>query len=705
MDINQKGLGNDLKSAALEYAYNRIAVFPLKPLDKTPIYKGGFHNATADPQSVAWLWDDNPQANIGMPTGTASGRFVLDIDNKNGSNGFDTLASWEKQGWILPKTLTALTPNAGKHHYFNYPGITITSRAGIAPGIDIRGDGGYVVVPPSRLDHGEPYRYEDPSVPIADAPQWLLSLLTVKSPPIITDFQTDTDVIANGRRNDTLIRKAGALRRIGADEEQIFRWLWDTNLSRCNPPLDEKEVRGIATSAGRWQPAALEFPYTDSGNAELFAHLNNGQLLYDHRLERWLVWQQHWWAEDNTGEVTRRAKQAARERQRQAATLPDDQKRKAAYKFGIKSENRSRIEATINLAKSELEISDSGENWDTNSYLLGVANGVVDLKTGQLRNGQPSDRISLHANVAFDSHAVCPRWEQFMQEIFQGQGELISYVQRAIGYSLTGATTEHVMFIAYGTGANGKSVMLRVLTDLWGGYGKVTPVSTLDTGYNKSAISNDVAALANRRLIWASETEQTSMLNEAKVKQLVHGDEVTARHLYQEFFTFTPIGKIWLTVNDLPTVRDSSHGMWRSIHVIPFRAQFDGEKADPQLTETLKAEMPGILNWAVKGCLEWQQKGLKPPTLVSDAASDYRQENDALADFIASYCEQGEDKSEVATALYKNYTQWAGNSGIKERDLLGSKTFYRLLKAKFPKKRINKGTTYFGLQLIARDME
>src|ERR1039458_327407 len=115
-----------------------------------------------------------------------------------------------------------------------------------------------------------------------------------------------------------------------------------------------------------------------------------------------------------------------------------------------------------------------------------------------------------------------------------------------------------MMFIAYGTGANGKSVMLRVLADLWGGYAKVTPVSTLDTGY-KSAISNDVAALANRRLIWASETEQTSMLNEAKVKQLVHGDEITARHLYQEFFTFTPIGKIWLTVNDLPTVRDSSH--------------------------------------------------------------------------------------------------------------------------------------------------
>ena len=701
---NQKGSCNELKAAALEYAHNRIPVFPLRPLDKTPIHKGGFKNATAEPQSVAWLWGANPTANIGMPTGKTSGRFALDIDNKNGSNGFNTLADWEKQGLVLPVTLTAVTPNAGKHHYFNYPGTTITSRAGIAPGIDVRGDGGYVVVPPSRLDHGEPYRYEDPNTPIADAPEWLLKLVTAKPPAIINPFQADTDVIPSGRRNDTLVRMAGLLRRYGVEEEGIFDGLWDMNLRRCNPPLGEEEVRQIATSAGRWHPAALEFPATDSGNAEFFAYLNTGQLLYDHRLQRWLVWQRHWWAEDNNGEVTRRAKQAARERQQQAANLADERKRKAACQFAIKSENRSRIEASINLAKSELEISDSGENWDAKSYLLGVENGVVDLKTGQLRDGHPSDRISLHANVAFDPQSECPRWERFMEEIFQGNRELIQYVQRAIGYSLTGDTTEHMMFIAYGTGANGKSVMLRVLADLWGGYAKVTPVSTLDTGY-KSAISNDVAALANRRLIWASETEQTSMLNEAKVKQLVHGDEITARHLYQEFFTFTPIGKIWLTVNDLPTVRDSSHGMWRSIHVIPFRAQFDGDKADPQLTESLKAELPGILNWAVKGCLEWQQKGLEPPTQVSDATSEYREENDVLADFIATQCELAEDKSETAGPLYKAYGQWAQQRGIKDRDVLGSKTFYRLLKAKFETKRLNKGMTYFGLQLIAPDGE
>src|ERR1039458_9925731 len=242
---NQKGSCNELKAAALEYAHNRIPVFPLRPLDKPPIHKGGFKNATAEPQSVAWLWGANPTANIGMPTGKTSGRFALDIDNKNGSNGFNTLADWEKQGLVLPVTLTAVTPNAGKHHYFNYPGTTITSRAGIAPGIDVRGDGGYVVVPPSRLDHGEPYRYEDPNTPIADAPEWLLKLVTAKPPAIINPFQADTDVIPSGRRNDTLVRMAGLLRRYGVEEEGIFDGLWDMNLRRCNPPLGEEEVRQI----------------------------------------------------------------------------------------------------------------------------------------------------------------------------------------------------------------------------------------------------------------------------------------------------------------------------------------------------------------------------------------------------------------------------------------------------------------------------
>jgi putative DNA primase/helicase len=225
----------------------------------------------------------------------------------------------------------------------------------------------------------------------------------------------------------------------------------------------------------------------------------------------------------------------------------------------------------------------------------------------------------------------------------------------------------------------------------------VTPSSTLDTG-NKSAIPNDVAALANRRLVWASETEQTSTLNEAKVKQLVHGDEITARLMYKEFFTFTPVAKFWFTVNDLPTVRDGSHGMWRSLHVIPFLAQFDGDKADPNLTDTLKAELAGILNWAIKGCMAWQEQGLRPPTQVSDATMEYRQENDVLAEFIASCCEVGEEKSEAAAALYKSYTQWAERSGLKERDVLRNKAFYKQLKTKFKSKRTNKGIVYIGLQ-------
>ncbi|MGA2373387.1 MAG: bifunctional DNA primase/polymerase [Candidatus Korobacteraceae bacterium] len=470
MNTNQKGAGNELRTAALDYANKGIPVFPLKPGDKTPIYKGSFHNATTDPTIISQWWDETPDANIGVPMGEKTDEWTLDVDVKNEVDGYHSLQELEAIHGPLPKTRRAYSPNGGTHFRFKYPGVKVINRTKIAPGIDVRGDGGYVVVPPSRLEDGKTYRWDNLEEAIAEAPLWLLDLVVEKPKsqvkPVL--FELQENVIPNGSRNDTFIRMAGGLRRYGADEEQIFGFLWDTNINRCSSPLDESEVRTIAASAMRWEPAGHEFPLTDAGNAELFAYLNNGQLLYDHNLTRWLVWQKHWWAEDNTGEVTRRAKQAARERQHQAANLTDDDKRKDVYKYAIKSENRSRIEACIELAKCEPSLSDAGDTWDTNPWLLGVENGVVDLKSGQLREGNPSDRISLHANVAYDPTVTCPRWEQFMEEIFLGNRELIAYVQRAVGYSLTGLTTEHVMFLAYGNGANGKSVMLRVLCELLG---------------------------------------------------------------------------------------------------------------------------------------------------------------------------------------------------------------------------------------------
>ena len=705
MNINQKGSNNELKAAALEYASKGTPVFPLVPSGKTPIHKGGFHNATTNPAIISRWWDENPDANIGMPTGPASNCWVLDVDNKS-ANGFHSLIEWEGQGRYLPATRIALTPNRGKHSYFNWSTLQITNSTGVVPGVDVRGEGGYVVLPPSRLVDGRQYEWQDPNSPIADAPQWLLDLVVRRGKPESNSvlIEMPDNVIPNGCRNDTLVRMAGSMRRYGANEEQIFTYLRDTNIKRCALPLDESEVRQIASGAQRWDPASHEFALTDSGNAELLAYLNKGCLLYDHRLSRWLVWQLHWWAEDITGEVNRLAKQAARKRQARASDISDEDKRKATRKFALKSENRSAIEACIQLSKYEDELSDAGDRWDAEPLLLGVGNGVIDLKTGLLRNGSPSDRISLHANVNYDPDATCPRWEQFMEEIFLGNRELISYVKRAVGYSLTGITSEHVMFIAHGAGANGKSVMLRVLVDLLGGYAKVTPSSTLDTG-NKSNISNDVAALVNRRLVWASETEQTSTLNEAKVKQLVHGDETTARKLYQEFFTFTPIAKIWYTVNDLPTVRDSSHGMWRSLHVIPFDAKFDGDKADPGLTDKLKAEFSGILNWAILGCLAWQKEGLRLPSQVNEATTEYRNENDVLGEFLGSYCELGEGLSTPATALYRAYTQWAESCGLREHEILRTKSFYKRLKSMFKSNRTNKGVVYLGLEVVAPMME
>jgi putative DNA primase/helicase len=446
--------------------------------------------------------------------------------------------------------------------------------------------------------------------------------------------------------------------------------------------------------AGRKRP----FPQTDAGNAEFFAHQYKDQVRYDHGRGRWLLWKKDWWVEDRRDAVVQGAKMAARTRYRWLSHGLSKEDAEKEGDWASKSESRAHLEAMLKIAKSEPLLATTGAEWDGDPWLLGVGNGVLNLRTGKLRNGKRSDLITMHTDTVFDARAACPRWLSFLDQIFGGDRELIGYVQRAVGYCLTGDTTEQVIFLCHGSGANGKSTVLDVLRHVFGDYAYSLPFSTFELRA-RSSIPNDVAALPGRRFVTALETNESAPLNEARLKLLTGCDPVSARLLYQEFFTFTPTAKFWLATNHKPEVADDSPGFWRRIRLIPFVQQFVGDRADKNLISKLKAEASGILRWAVNGCLAWQRDGLGPPAVVQAASQAYREENDPIGEFIGECCLVAPDASVSAADLWNSYLYWAPANGYRP---LGRNVFSARLEAKgFRKKRVghDRTWTWFGLCL------
>jgi len=436
------------------------------------------------------------------------------------------------------------------------------------------------------------------------------------------------------------------------------------------------------------------YPCTDSGNAEHFASKYGDIVRFDHRRGRWLLWRTHRWCPDVDEEIRRLSKLSSRDRFKSASACEDLKERERIAKWAIQSESRSKLDALLALAKAETPIADGGENWDRDPLLLGTPNGVVELRTGELRPGRQDDRLTMSTDVPFDRTATCPRWERFVAEVFGEDDELIGFVRRAIGYSLTGTTEEQCLFLCYGTGANGKSTLVGTLTSLLGDYGWNMPFSTIEQ-HQRASIPNDMAALVGRRFVVASETNDGTRLNEARVKALTGCDPITARFLHAEYFTFRPVAKVWLSVNHKPVVLDDSHGFWRRIRLIPFQQTF---AINPSLGTELHAERPGILNWAVRGCLEWQQQGLQPPRIVSEATKEYASDSDPLAEFIDEFCIVWPDRRAGAADLYSHYKAWAHHRELTDRERLTSTMFGRKMSARFRRENSRSGRVYLGIE-------
>ena len=315
-----------------------------------------------------------------------------------------------------------------------------------------------------------------------------------------------------------------------------------------------------ATVFGARPQTAAEDRLTEAGAAERFARLHGDDLRYDFRRARWLTYFGHRWTPDADGAMTRRALEFARTWQREAVDIPDRDKREATFKAAIRLERRDALQSMLALARDLKPIADAGDQWDSDPMLLGVVNGVVDLRTGILRDGCRADRITMQTAYPFDPDAQRPRFERFVLEVSDGDTSLANYHQYIAGMALTGDVSEQILPMWIGRGSNGKSTLLHVLLEVWGDYGEVAAFSTFERAAVRGSIPNDLAALAGKRLVVASETREGARLDEGRLKSITGGDRLKARFLNREWFSFEPTFTLILCISPSPAATGSRRG-------------------------------------------------------------------------------------------------------------------------------------------------
>lgn len=439
---------------------------------------------------------------------------------------------------------------------------------------------------------------------------------------------------------------------------------------------------------------------TDLGNARRLIKQHGEDLRYCASLG-WLVWDCKRWVSDDTGEAERRAKASATSLftdAEAAARAGDGAAADHLASWAVKSCSAHKIRDALRLAQSESEVVVRAADLDRDPNLFNAANGTVELRTGKLRDHDREDLLTKLSPVAFDPVATCPRFERFLGEIFAANEELIGFMRRLAGYALTGATTEQVLAFFHGLGANGKSVLMRVLQHVLGDYAMIADFSTFLVSSNDGGPRNDIARLRGARMVSAIEADAGRRLSESMIKQLTGTDAIAARLLYRESFEFVPTFKIILVANHRPVIKGTDHAMWRRLRLVPFDVTFAEDKRDPHLVERLLEESPGVLAWCVRGCLEWQARGLGVPEAVRAATERYRNEQDVLGAFLADECTVSPHARVTASALFGRYSEWCRSNGeepISQRALA-----FALTERGFQPERTTKSRLWIGLGLI-----
>lgn len=680
---------------------NKFSVIPLngkKPIEKgwqrwcqekRPTNNNGFFNA------------DRSEKNVGVCCGPSSGVLVVDVDDRERFR-----SALKNHGWILPKTFAVETGGGGIHFYFVYPedGRDYGNRSCKHDGFDVRGVGGQVVAPGSiHPESGKCYRIIRKHA-FADAPEWLLHLYESEIP--VDSAREDTEKLSTGKDDQTVIERVQQSGKFG----KLFGGDWDGYPSQSEADLalcgelarltrnDRERIDSIFQQSGlfrdKWNKPhssngrtygeltiekALQelissahpkghFKCTDLGNAERLIHRHGQDIRFCYAMKRWFVWDETRWIMDPGGMIVQRAKDTVRHIYDEVKSCGEESLRKDVAQHAMRSESQHRISAMVRLAESESGIQISPEDFDKDPYLLNTQSGTVNLRTMKLLPHQKEHYITKIIPIELDPSKSlleqdhCPEWRRVLIRIFGGNRGLITFFKRTIGYTLTGDTSEQCLFDLYGLGANGKTTLIEMIRTTLGEYALQTDFSTFVTG-NKSAVRNDIARLRGARFVSAIETEAGEHLHESLVKQITGEDRISARFLYQEFFEFEPRFKVFLAANHKPVIKGTDHAIWRRIKLIPFNVTIPEEEQDHRLREKLKEELPGILSWALQGCLEWRLNGLGSPDEVRRATAAYREEMDPIGGFIADGCEILPGGRSSSQELYERYLGWCNLNG------------------------------------------
>lgn len=443
------------------------------------------------------------------------------------------------------------------------------------------------------------------------------------------------------------------------------------------------------------------YSFDDTGNAQRFVDLFGDKVRYCYTDKRWLWYDGRKWCTDMTGAVKRLADKAvacmSAELKVYEQTDADEgtDMAKAFEKHMKSSRSNKSKNAMLNEVMHHVPILPS--QLDRYKAALNTPGGVIDLKSGALAPHDPKNYFTKITAVEYSENADCPRWTAFLDDIFGGDKDLIRYVQKAVGYSLTGATSEQCAFFLYGTGRNGKSTFLDIIRDIFGDYAaNIQPETIMVRSNQSTAINSDIARLKGARLVTSVEPNEGVRINEGLLKQLTGDDTVTARKLYGDEFEFKPEFKLWMATNHKPVIRGTDTGIWRRIHMIPFTCVIPEEKIDRRLKYKLSAELTGIFRWAVEGCLLWQKEGLKMPRAVLEEVREYRREMDVISAFVEDKCTVGKGLSVKSSQLFAAYLNWAEQNNEYR---MSSTKFGMELAKRFEKVRTRGGIYFNGLSL------
>lgn len=467
------------------------------------------------------------------------------------------------------------------------------------------------------------------------------------------------------------------------------------NLGFLTGDAETQEVFPSIVKKNQYPPRSWD----DTGNGQRFLDRYGDIVKYTYVKKKFYVYDGTVWKEDNEGLVYKLMDLVVEDMKNETIKVSDDmdeEEAMKAWKKHVKASRSNRAKKSM-LEEIKHNVSILPEHFDSNDMLLNLENGYLDLTSGKVMDHDKEKLFSMKANAEYSDKYSPDTWLSFLNDIFAQDQDMINFLQRAVGYSLTGSAKEQVMFILLGKGRNGKSLFVNTLSTILGNYASNIQASTIQAKRgNSEGPNNDVARLETARFVTSSEPSEGFTFDEGMIKQMTGDDKITARYLHQENFEFEAKFKLWLATNHRPIIRGTDDGIWRRPIVIPFEVQIPKNKVDKNLKYKLLREAPAILDWALEGCLLWQREGWTLPAKVVEANNEYRKNMDITEAYIEECCELGEEFEVYGKELYDNYAAWCRRNGQKD---LGGIEFGKRMKDKFQTKRSN-GIKYLGIGII-----